>query len=101
MRRRDWLVVWPLYFDKRRSRSDGRRVSLELSVERPTIKDLAAAAERLGLEYVVEGDKRHPSTWFEESGRILVRKTLPKTKLLRALGRQLVAMRKSRGSRQP
>jgi len=94
MEQRKWIVVWPLYFDKRRSRSEGRRVPLSLSIEKPTLHDLIKAIEKLGLKYVVEEDKRHPSTWFESSGRILVEKRYPKTKLLKLIAKTVLTIKR-------
>lgn len=93
VRKREWVVIWPLYFDKRRSRSDGRRVSESFSVNRPTIQEIVLAIKELGLEYIVEEDKKHPSTWFESSGRILVKKVRPKSEIIKIIGRQLVKNR--------
>ncbi len=88
--RRKWIVIWPLYFDKSKSRSEGRRVPKELSIERPTIDDIVLALKKIGLKYIVEKDKKHPSTWFESSGRVLVEKKFKKTELLRRIAEILV-----------
>jgi len=98
MRKREWVIIWPLYFDKHRSRSQGRRVSLSLSVSRPAVKDIVVVLKKLKLKYIVEEEKKHPSTWFEQSGRILVEKTMPKTRIIRMIAEQLVKY-KSRSSR--
>lgn len=88
--RKNWIVVWPLYFDKKKSRSEGRRVPKRLAIEKPTINDIVKAVKKLGLKYVVEENKKHPSTWFESSGRVLVEKKFKKTELLRKIGEILV-----------
>lgn len=93
MRRKEWIVIWPLYFDKRRSRSQGRRVPESLSVNRPTIQEIISVIKKLGIEYIVEENKKHPSTWFESSGRILVKKIKPKSEIVKIIGKQLVKNR--------
>ena len=36
-----WIVVYPLYLDKARSVSDGRRVPAALAVEKPQAEEIA------------------------------------------------------------
>lgn len=93
MKKRDWIVIWPLYFDKRKTRSSGRRVPDSLSINRPTIQEIVFAIKNLGFKYIVEENKKHPSTWFESSGRILVEKVRPKSEIIRMIAEQLIKNR--------
>jgi len=96
MKRREWIVIWPLYFDKRKSRSSGRRVPLSLSVSKPTIQEIVIATKKLGLNYIVEENKKHPSTWFESSGRVLVEKRGPKSQIIKMIAEQLIKNKSKR-----
>lgn len=64
-------VLYPCYFDKRRSHTEGRRVPLKLAVENPLAKTIADAVRSLGLLCIFEGDKTHPQD-FGNPGRIRV-----------------------------
>ena len=75
-------VIWPEYFDKKRSRSQGRKVSLSQAIAEPDLAKLEKAISQLGLEYVVEPAKAHPSNWWEKKGRIRVERIDSKGKLL-------------------
>ena len=75
-------VIWPEYFDKKRSRAQGRKVSLSQAIAEPDLEDLEKAVSKLGLEYVLEPAKAHPSNWWERKGRIRVERTDSKSKLL-------------------
>lgn len=66
------VVLWPAYFDRSRSRSEGRRVARDKAVERPDVKQVAKAAKAAGLTAEVDADARHPSRPWEASGRVLV-----------------------------
>lgn len=86
---KDKLVVWPLYFDAARSRNDGRAVPLQDAVKEPAIDDVMTAALRSGLKPEIEREKKHPKTWADASGRILIPKSQPKSEILKRISKNL------------
>jgi len=92
------LVLWPLYFDARRSREEGRRVPRHLAVEGPSVEEIARAAKAAGYQVEVDLEARHPSTWFEERGRVIVFSDEPKTAVIRRVAVKLRQLRSSRSS---
>jgi signal recognition particle subunit SRP19 len=66
-----YQCLYPVYFDKSRSRAEGRRVGRELAVDNPLAREMADAAANLGLRTVFEPDKTHPKNW-ENPGRVRV-----------------------------
>ncbi|MHA2248849.1 MAG: signal recognition particle subunit SRP19/SEC65 family protein [Candidatus Kariarchaeaceae archaeon] len=64
--------MYPEYFDANLSRSEGRRVSLELADPSPHLIKLSKACEKLNIECQIEKDKAYPSSWWKQSGRILI-----------------------------
>jgi signal recognition particle subunit SEC65 len=66
-----YQCLYPLYFDKRRSRAQGRRVGKELAVENPLARDIVDAAQELGMDVVFEPAKMHPKDWANP-GRVRV-----------------------------
>ncbi len=90
------VVIYPAYIDSSLPRRLGRRVRAEEGVPRPTLKEIAQAAERLGLDPIVEPEARYPRTWFHQKGRVLVRKKASKTVLLRMIAREVASQRKAR-----
>lgn len=82
-------MVWPIYFDSTRSRRDGRMVSAQEGVKEPTLDDIITAALKAGLKPEIEREKRHPKTWHESSGRILILKKGPKSAALKKIARSL------------
>ena len=67
-------VIWPAAFDTGCSRSDGRRVPLDLAVEEPTVDEIAKAVQQVGYDAVIERDKTY-SREFEPRGAVVVRGT--------------------------
>ncbi len=92
---KDKLVVWPLYFDAARSRSEGRMIPLHDAVREPTIDDVITAALKSGLKPEIEREKRHPKTWADVSGRILVQKSNPKSEILKRISKNMKGKRKT------
>lgn len=94
MPEKDKFVIWPIYFDSTRSRSEGRMVPAEDAVSSPTIDDVITAALKAGLKPEIEREKRHPKTWHESSGRILVAKKGPKSVVLKRIAGSLKGKKK-------
>ncbi len=89
------LVLWPVYFDKAKSRSEGRRVPLELAVEKPTAELIRKAAEKAGYKAELDPNAAHPATWFEYRGRVFVYTNERKTEVLRKVAAQLRALKRA------
>lgn len=87
--KRDTIVIWPIYFDSAKTRSEGRKVSAEDSVANPTVDDIMTAALKAGINPEIRREKKHPSAWQESSGSILVPKVEPKTMVLKKIARSL------------
>ncbi|XHG07489.1 hypothetical protein AWENTII_010631 [Aspergillus wentii] len=63
--------LYPVYFDKTRTRAEGRKVGAELAVENPLARDIVDAAQMLGLNVGFEPEKLHPKDWANP-GRVRV-----------------------------
>ncbi|KAG7097636.1 hypothetical protein E1B28_004968 [Marasmius oreades] len=67
-----WTCIYPIYIDAKRPYGTGqRRVERAKSVWWPLSKDIAEAANRLGLGTLHEVHKTHPRDW-ENPGRVRV-----------------------------
>ncbi len=69
---KNFQCLYPVYFDKNRSRAQGRRVGTEDAVENPLAREIVAACGRLRLETLFEPAKLHPKDW-SNPGRIKVK----------------------------
>jgi len=93
VRKRDKIVVWPVYFDSTKTRSEGRSVPKQLAVSSPKPEELGKAVERLGLQAEIVLDRAYPSDPLRETGFVTVPKRGPKTQLLRKIAEELVDVR--------
>jgi signal recognition particle subunit SRP19 len=75
-------IIWPVYIDLKKTKHEGRRVSLEHAVSTPKLREISRAAAKLGLNPEVEKNKSYSRSWWESSGRVTVDKTMPKRELL-------------------
>lgn len=89
--RREGFIIWPIYFDKTLSRSEGRRVPLRLSSRSPTVERLSKAAQRLGWHVKVEV-AAHPRMHWKKTGRLIVKpdRSLSKQHVIKLLAQELL-----------
>lgn len=80
--RSDHIVLWPSYFDSRKSREEGRRVAKNKSIDKPTAEEIYKVVKSLGMEVSLRPDKSYPGNWWEKEGSVHVEKRLSKTKLI-------------------
>lgn len=87
-------VIWPAALDGALSRGEGRRVSLELAVEEPTVDEIATAVQQIGYDAVIEREMTYPRE-YEPRGRVLVQNAddAGKSDLLQAVGAYVNAIR--------
>jgi signal recognition particle subunit SRP19 len=87
-------VIWPAYIDANCSRSEGRRVSLELAVEDPDVEEIAKAVQQVGYDAVIERDVTYPRE-YEPRGRVVIQGAddASKSDLLQATAAYLDALR--------
>ena len=88
------ITVWPQYLDKDLSLSEGRKVSQEIAVSKPTMSEIEKALKRLGFTYEIERDRAYPGKWYEKSGRILVEYDNTKLELIKEIALKLQEIRK-------
>jgi signal recognition particle subunit SRP19 len=82
-------VIYPLYFDNAASQLNGRKVAKKYAVDKPSLENIAKAAQSLKLNPILEKDKSHSSKPWKKEGRILIEKKGPKTKLLIQIANRL------------
>jgi signal recognition particle subunit SRP19 len=68
---KNFQCLYPVYFDKNRSRAEGRRVRRENAVESPLAREIVVACGRLRLDTLFDPAKRHPKDWANP-GRVKV-----------------------------
>lgn len=93
MRKSNKIILWPVYFDSTKSRSEGRRVPKKLAVSAPKLDEVSKAAERLGFHPEIVSDATYPNTPWKKTGFIIVSKKEPKVKVIRGIVKGISANR--------
>lgn len=94
MRKKDVIILWPIYFDALRSRRDGRRLPRNLCIRSPNIFMLEKAVKNLGLSYEICPEAGYPRLSWIRMGFIAVSKSKRKSQILREVALELVKLSK-------
>ena len=73
MIKRNGIIIWPIYFDKKISRNKGRKISLDKAIEKPSLEKIAEAIKKLGYEIEIEKECSYPSFHWKKTGRIIIK----------------------------
>ncbi len=90
------IIIWPIYFDSRFSRKEGRRVPLYIAIEHPSLELISKAAKTRGLQPIIDINAKHPKTWFDSQGRLIIYTNLEKSKIIRLIGTELSRISKNK-----
>lgn len=89
-------IIWPVYMNSKHSRGEGRRLSVEESVEEPKVREISQVLRKLKIEHSVEHNKSYPGSWWEHSGCVEVeRGEMTKVELLRLISNNIKSMRRT------
>jgi len=88
---KQWFCLYPVYINRNKSDTDGRKIPKQFAVENPTAIYIAEAASSLGLPAALEPDKRHPKdpltfgrvrVSLKHSNGILIKSDIPTKRIL-------------------
>jgi len=87
------IIIWPAYIDSKKTKKEGRRISLKKAVSSPKLREISAAAKKLNLNPEVENNKSYSRSWWESSGRVSVDKNMSKREILLKISGRIKGMR--------
>lgn len=90
MRKSNNAIIWPVYFDTAKSKSEGRRVPKNKAVVSPKILEIKEAADKLGLQNDINPTAGYPKTPWIKMGMLTVKKNEPKEQIVLKIASQLV-----------
>jgi len=70
--RKGALIIWPAYLDSKLSRSEGRRIPVNLGAPDVTVDILKQAAEMRKIESEIEAGKRYPRQGVDRGGYLVL-----------------------------
>lgn len=93
MRKQNKVIIWPVYFDKTKTRKEGRRVPKNVAVQHPKIVEVKMAVEKLGFEYEFAPEAGYPKTSWLKTGRIVIEKKGSKELVIKKIAKQILKVR--------
>jgi len=93
MRKSNNAIIWPVYFDVAKSKSEGRRVPKNLAVISPKISEIKEATDKLGLQNDINPTAGYPKTPWLKMGMLIVEKNEPKKQLILKISTQLTKIK--------
>jgi len=93
MRKSNNAIIWPVYFDSAKSKSEGRRVPKNMAVISPKILEIKEAADTLGLQNDINPTAGYPKTPWLKMGMLTVKKNEPKEQIILKLAIQLAKIK--------
>jgi signal recognition particle subunit SRP19 len=89
LKKRNKHVLWPIYFDSKKTRSEGRKIPKRLSIRDPTVDLIQKALYKLNITFKIDSNKAYPRTPWKKTGQILIERVKPKNKLLKKIAKEL------------
>ncbi len=83
------IIIYPQYFDKNLTLSEGRKIPKHLAIKEPSLNDIIKALKKLKLQYTSEKNKSYPKRWYEKSGRVLVENKKNKRETLKEIANKI------------
>ena len=93
MQKQGRIVLWPVYLDSTKTRSEGRRVSKKLAVPAPKLEEIHKVATSLGFKPEIVSNAAHPSFPWQKTGLIITSKKGSKTQIIRKIGEKVLESR--------
>ena len=93
MKRPGFLSIWPFQLDSSRTRGEGRRLPVSKAVKQPNLKEVTTAATSLGYLPETVEKAAIPSSPWEKTGFVFVKKAGPRPVVLKAIAGEIVKTR--------
>ena len=93
MRKQDKIILWPIYFDSTKTRSQGRRIPKKIAIPAPKLEEIKEAAELLGYKPESVDSAAYPSTPRITTGLLTMPKKGSKTQITQKIAIKILEKR--------
>lgn len=100
MKKKDEIILWPVYFDSTKTRSEGRRVPKKIAVPAPNLEEIEKAAELLGFKPKIVSDAAHPRFSWQKMGVVVLPKKNSKSQITRKIIKKILESRMNKKKNQ-
>jgi len=93
MRKQDKFIIWPIYFDQNKTRSEGRKIPKNLASSSPRLEEIQKAAQKLGYAPEIIPELAYPATSWQKTGMVVLKKKGSKLQIMRKIAKELATLR--------
>jgi signal recognition particle subunit SRP19 len=93
MQKKDKVILWPIYFDSTKTRTEGRKIPKSYAVQSPRIDELEKVIRRLGFQFQTVINAAHSREPWRKTGLLVVSKEGSKTQIIRRIAKLLPSIR--------
>lgn len=96
MQRKGKIILWPVYFDSTKTRTEGRKIPKSYAIQSPRMEELEKAVQRLGLQSQTVADAAYSKEPWHKTGLLVVSREGSKTQTMRRIAKLLPSIRAER-----
>ena len=89
MRKRNQIIIWPIYFDSTKTKSQGRKIPKKFGKPFPTLDKIEKAVMDINLSYNIVSDVAYPSIPWKKTGYLIIEKRKSKNKIIKEIAKKL------------
>jgi signal recognition particle subunit SRP19 len=89
LRKKEEIVIWPIYFDSTLSRAKGRKIPKKLGKHSPTFEMVEKTLNKLKIPYESYPKAVFPRLPWKKMGFFLIKKTKSKNEIIKDIAREL------------
>jgi signal recognition particle subunit SRP19 len=89
MRKKNRIIIWPIYFDSTKTKALGRKIPKNLGKPSPTLAKIEKAIIDINLSYNIVPETAYPSTPWKKTGYIRIEKTKSKNKIIKEIAKKI------------
>ena len=81
----DLYTIWPAYIDASKTRHQGRKISRNIAVENPKVREIYLVAQAFKYEPILNSSAHYSRAWWEDPGYVKISKKDKKSKALQKI----------------
>ena len=89
MQKKDVVILWPIYFDSTKTRSEGRRVPKKSAIPAPKLEEIEKAVKLLDFQPKIVSDASHPRFSWQKTGVVILPKKNSKNQLMKNITKKI------------
>jgi len=93
VQKKNKIILWPVYFDSTKTRTEGRKIPKSYAVQSPRIEELEKAAQKLGIQSQTLTNAAHSKEPWRKTGLLIISKEDSKTRVMRRIAKLLQEIR--------